>query len=75
MSKDLLCTILPEECIACGLCAIYAPDIFDYDDDGLVLFKDTNAKEITVSNSKKEELLVAYRKCPVRAIIIHEKNA
>ena len=28
------CKIIPERCIACGLCAIYAPEIFDYDEDG-----------------------------------------
>ncbi len=27
------CKIVPERCIACGLCAIYAPEIFDYDED------------------------------------------
>ncbi|MBN2904598.1 MAG: ferredoxin, partial [Enterococcus sp.] len=32
------CKIIPERCIACGLCAIYAPEIFDYDEDGIVLF-------------------------------------
>lgn len=33
------CEIIPEQCIACGLCALYAPDIFDYDEEGIVLFK------------------------------------
>ena len=24
--------LVPEKCIACGLCQVYAPNIFDYDD-------------------------------------------
>ena len=36
------CEIIPEQCIACGLCALYAPDIFDYDEEGIVLFKQEN---------------------------------
>lgn len=32
--------LVPEKCIACGLCQVYAPNIFDYDDHGIVLFKD-----------------------------------
>ncbi|HAQ2287225.1 TPA: ferredoxin, partial [Enterococcus faecium] len=26
---SLLCKLVPERCIACGLCQIEAPDIFD----------------------------------------------
>ena len=35
---SLLCKLVPERCIACGLCQIEAPDIFDYDEEGIVLF-------------------------------------
>ena len=31
--------LVPEKCIACGLCQVYAPNIFDYDDHGIVLLK------------------------------------
>ena len=31
--------LVPEKCIACGLCQVYAPNIFDYDDHGIVLFR------------------------------------
>ena len=31
--------LVPEKCIACGLCQVYAPNIFDYDDHGIVRVK------------------------------------
>ncbi|MHC5229346.1 ferredoxin [Enterococcus sp. LJL99] len=70
----MLCKIIPEKCIACGLCQIYAPNFFDYDDEGIVLLK--NEPIITkqlVPLSENEEVLTAYRKCPVRAIEISDK--
>lgn len=66
-----LCKIEPERCIACGLCAIYAPTIFDYDDEGIVLFaQDKTAHQQFIQNPDKEQVLSAYRKCPTRAILL-----
>gem|GEM_PF-370947 len=46
------CKIIPERCIACGLCAIYAPEIFDYDEDGIVLFaQEPNARQQFISQN------------------------
>ncbi|MDR2833724.1 MAG: ferredoxin [Streptococcaceae bacterium] len=59
--------IIPEKCIACGLCAVYAPETFDYDDEGIVLLK----KHTTLSletNELTSNVIQAYRKCPVAAI-------
>lgn len=70
----MLCKIIPEKCIACGLCQIYAPNFFDYDDEGIVILK--NEPKITehfVHSNENEEVLTAYRKCPVRAIEISNK--
>lgn len=70
----MFCKIIPEKCIACGLCQIYAPDIFDYNSEGIVLLKKNNEALTTiVSKQNIENLLLAYRKCPVHAIEI-EKN-
>ena len=67
----VLCKIIPEKCIACGLCQIYAPNIFDYNDEGLVILKNNPFNmEQSVTSSDNEEVLKAYRKCPVRAIEI-----
>lgn len=70
----MLCKIIPEKCIACGLCQVYAPEIFDYNDDGIVIFKnDREAIQEFVSGNEQDNALIAYRKCPVRAIEIIEK--
>ncbi|GGC80975.1 ferredoxin [Enterococcus wangshanyuanii] len=70
----MLCKIIPDKCIACGLCQIYAPEIFDYDDDGIVLLThDHSAQQEWISDDEQRNVLTAYRKCPVRAIEIAEK--
>ena len=68
---SLLCILVPELCIACGLCKIDAPDIFDYDEEGIVLFaQEPEAHQQFVSEKEKEPIQKAYQKCPVRAILL-----
>lgn len=70
----MLCKIIPEKCIACGLCQLKAPEVFDYDLDGLVLFKDNQTmKEQVIPPALQESTLAAYRKCPTRAIVIDKQ--
>ncbi|MBO0476817.1 ferredoxin [Vagococcus sp. DIV0080] len=64
----MLCKIIPKKCIACGLCQIKAPEIFDYYDDGIVKLVDSEEKEFLVSDDLPTDLLEAYRACPTRAI-------
>ena len=60
-------TLIPERCIACGLCQTYS-DLFDYHDNGIVRFyDDPNQLERDVPSS--EELLEAVKQCPTRALI------
>jgi ferredoxin len=68
LKRNYVCTIVPEECIACGLCAVYAPELFDYDDDGLVKFVGSSDLVKEISADYEAVLLQSYRKCPVRAI-------
>ncbi|MBL1228601.1 ferredoxin [Enterococcus sp. BWB1-3] len=72
------CRIIPDKCIACGLCQVYAPSIFDYTEEGIILFKNEPQQlEINVSNTDQATLdavIKAYRKCPVRAIEIEKKD-
>lgn len=67
----MLCEIIPEKCIACGLCQVLAPTIFDYTDQGIVLFKEQQM-EVSMIIPKEQEAacLVAYKKCPTRAIVV-----
>lgn len=66
-----LCKIVPERCIACGLCAVYAPEIFDYDEEGIVLFaQEPEAHQQFVPEEQQASVLNAYKKCPVRAILL-----
>lgn len=68
-----LCKIVPERCIACGLCAVYAPDIFEYDEEGIVLFKqEPEAHQQFVQPAEEAAVTKAYQKCPVRAILIEK---
>lgn len=65
------CEIIPEKCIACGLCQVYAPEIFDYTEEGIVLFKnDPQSLSLTIDSDDVDAVTTAYRKCPVRAIEI-----
>ncbi|MFV0557045.1 MAG: ferredoxin [Enterococcus sp.] len=65
------CQIVPEQCIACGLCAIYAPDIFDYDEEGIVLFKQhPQETHLLIADTQVTAVQAAYKKCPTRAILL-----
>lgn len=65
--------IIPEKCIACGLCQVIAPEIFDYDEEGIVCFKnEPEATQQFIPKNLAADLIAAYRKCPVRAILVEE---
>jgi len=67
------CKIVPERCIACGLCALYAPNTFDYDEDGIVLFiQEPNARQQFIIDAEQAKVQTAYRKCPTRAILLEK---
>ena len=60
-------TLIPDRCIACGLCQTYS-DLFDYHDNGIVKFasaEDLLEKEIIQDAS----VLEAIKNCPTRALI------
>ena len=62
--------LIPERCIACGLCQTYS-ELFDYHDNGIVRFfddPDQLEKEIPCS----DDALEAVKNCPTRALIIDE---
>jgi ferredoxin len=59
--------IIPEQCIACGLCHLHAPEVFDYHDDGIVKFygKDSLIEEYPETDGLK----TAVKACPTGALV------
>lgn len=60
-----------DSCIACGSCGASAPDIFDFDDDGLaeVVFEGDANKGVTlISADLLEDLSDAVDGCPTSCI-------
>ena len=54
------------KCIGCGACVSYAPEYFDFNDEGL-----SEAK--TQESLDSEEVEQAIEVCPVGAISLEEK--
>lgn len=52
-------TVDKDKCIGCGACTAIAPDVFEFDDDGL-------AK--AVKNEITEDVKTAAEGCPTEAI-------
>ncbi len=62
--------LIPERCIACGLCQTYS-ELFDYHDNGIVrFFNDPEQLEREIPSS--DDVLEAVRNCPTRALIKEE---
>lgn len=67
--------IIPEKCIACGLCQVLAPNTFDYTDAGIVLFaQNPTACEQQITATDQPGVMAAYKECPTRAIIIEKEE-
>ncbi len=65
-----------DTCIACGACGSTAPDIFDYDDDGLaenILPGDHNEGVAEVPEDLYDDLQDAAEGCPSESIKVAEK--
>jgi ferredoxin len=54
-----------DACVGAGQCALVAPDIFDQDDDGIVLLLEANPEGRDLDAAVK-----AARLCPARAITV-----
>ncbi|MGT2906382.1 ferredoxin [Streptococcus dentiloxodontae] len=59
-------SIIPEKCIACGLCQTYSP-LFDYDDEGIVRFSQSDQLSVEIPDSADATL--AAKSCPTKAIV------
>ncbi|MFU2164543.1 ferredoxin [Streptococcus pluranimalium] len=61
-------SLIPEKCIACGLCQTYST-VFDYHDNGIVRFADSDA---LVAEFPDNDLatLTAVKNCPTKALTL-----
>lgn len=64
--------IIPEKCIACGLCNIHAPELFDYHDNGIVKFYNSDETEINIPENPNS--IQAIKNCPTGAIIVKKSE-
>lgn len=65
-----------DTCIACGACGATAPDIYDYDDEGLaeVIFEGDNNRGITeIPEDMFEDMQDACDGCPTDSIRISDE--
>ena len=60
-------TLIPERCIACGLCQTYS-ELFDYHDNGIVRFCD-DPVELQREIAESSDVLEAIKNCPTRALL------
>ncbi|GAA5415401.1 ferredoxin [Paraliobacillus ryukyuensis] len=69
-------TIVDQEtCIACGACGAAAPDIYDYDDEGIAyVLLDDNKGMIEIPDVLEDDMLDAYEGCPSDSIKIAEQS-
>lgn len=63
-------TIVDQDtCIACGACGASAPDIYDYDDEGLAyVILDQNKGTEEVPDILEDDMLDAFEGCPTESI-------
>ena len=66
--------LVPENVLLVDFCQVYAPNIFDYDDHGIVLLKTSRMLDNNLFRKRTRECVKAYRKCPTRAIEISKNE-
>jgi ferredoxin len=63
-----------ETCIACGACGAAAPEIYDYNDEGIAfVLLDENQGIVEVPNDLLDEMEDAFEGCPTDSIKIADE--
>jgi ferredoxin len=63
-----------DTCIACGACGAAAPDIFDYDGEGLAeVLLDNNMGTAEISDDLEDDLVDAQEGCPTESIKVADE--
>ena len=60
-------TLIPERCIACGLCQTYS-ELFDYHDNGIVKFYQGD-EQLEKEVPTNPDIIEAVKNCPTRALL------
>lgn len=61
-------------CIACGACGATAPDIFDYDDEGIAyVILDDNTGTAEIPEILEEDMMDACDGCPTESIRVSDQ--
>ncbi|CEH29970.1 Putative ferredoxin [Aneurinibacillus migulanus] len=62
-----------DTCIACGACGATAPDVFDYDDEGIAFNKiDDNTNTAEIPDILFDDVRDASEGCPTDSIKVEE---
>lgn len=68
------CRVEKDTCIACGACSIHAPDVFDYDTEGLAFnLLDNNTGTKNIPEDLTEMVLDAEFACPSLSIQVSDE--
>lgn len=62
-----------DTCIACGACGATAPDVFDFDDDGIAYnILDDNQGTAEIAEDMQDDVRDAADGCPTDSIKVEE---
>ena len=63
-----------ETCIACGACGAAAPDIYDYDDEGIAFVTlDDNEGIVEIPDVLIDDMMDAFEGCPTDSIKVADE--
>lgn len=64
-----------DTCIACGACGAAAPDIYDYDDEGIAfVILDDNQGTQEIPAELEEDMIDAFEGCPTDSIKVADES-
>jgi ferredoxin len=64
-----------ETCIACGACGAAAPDIYDYDDEGIAFVTlDDNQGIVEIPDVLLDDMMDAFEGCPTDSIKVADES-
>lgn len=75
-SKMAKYTIVDKDtCIACGACGAAAPDIYDYDDEGIAFVTlDDNQGIVEIPDVLIDDMMDAFEGCPTDSIKVADET-